>query len=153
MHNKPAPDFALDATSGEQIKLKDLLGSFVVLIFYPANDTPVCNSQLSEMSLNTQDLLARNSLVFGVNTAPLAKSGDYCTRRRLSFPILSDPGGQVAKQYKSFTSWIGLNRRTVVIVDPKGNICFFERGNPKPEKILEKIDQVRRDSNLSPVVE
>lgn len=142
MLNEQAPEFILQATSGEQVKLVDLQGSFVVLIFYPANDTPTCNSQLAEMSVSTQDLLQRNSLVFGVNTASLAKSGEYCARKRLSFPILADPGGAVAKQYKAFTSWIGMNRRTVVVVGPDGRICFYERGKPPAEKVLKAIDEV-----------
>ena len=48
MMNTPAPEFSLTASNGQQINLKDFLGSFVVLIFYPANDTPVCDRQLNE---------------------------------------------------------------------------------------------------------
>ena len=143
MLNQPAPTFSLEATSGEQIKLENLQGSFVVLIFYPANDTPTCNAQLEEMSMTSQELLTRNTLIFGVNTAPLAKSSDYCLRKRLSFPILNDQGGHVAKLYKASWPWIGLNKRTVVVVGPSGQICFYERGKPPAQKILDCIDQLR----------
>ena len=143
MLNETAPDFALEATNGEQVKLSSLKGAFVVLVFYPANDTPTCNAQLAEMSLSAQELLARNALVFGVNTASASRSGDYCLRKRLSFPILSDPGGAVARQYKAFTGWIGLNRRTVVVVSPEGSICFYEKGKPPASKILAVIDNLR----------
>ncbi|MBN8660366.1 MAG: redoxin domain-containing protein [Candidatus Obscuribacter phosphatis] len=140
MLNETAPPFTLDATSGEKVVLSQLLGSFVVLIFYPANDTPTCNSQLAEMSMNTPEFLKLGAFVYGVNTASIAKSGEYCTRKRLNFPILHDNGGTVAKQYKAFTSWIGLNRRTVVVVDPQGRICFYEKGKPSAEKIIKCIE-------------
>lgn len=139
MLNQPAPDFALDATTGQKVHLQDLKGSFVVLIFYPMNDTPTCNKQLAEMSVNLEDFLAVNARVFGVNTAKVEKQVEYCTRKRLEFPILSDPGGQVAKKYKAFMPLFPVNKRTVVVIDPAGKIIFFERGVPNPDKVLKAI--------------
>jgi peroxiredoxin Q/BCP len=139
MLNSTAPDFSLTASTGQQISLKDLKGSFVVLIFYPANDTPVCDRQLKEASMNICDFLAMGTRVFGVNTASVAKQKDYCTRKKLEYPILSDPGGKVAKAYKAHMIWLPFNNRTVVVVDPQGVICYYQRGAPPAEQILEAI--------------
>lgn len=136
-----APEFSLAASTGQEISLADLAGSFVVLIFYPANDTPVCDRQLKEASLSMKEFLAANARVFGVNTAGVAKQRDYCTRKKLEYPILSDPGGRVARSYKATQGWLPFNKRTVVIVDPEGIICFYERGLPTAEQILESIRQ------------
>jgi peroxiredoxin Q/BCP len=141
MLGQQAPDFSLDATTGQKVHLADLHGSFVVLIFYPANDTPVCNKQLDEASVSAAQLLQHNARVFGVNTAKVEKSRDYCTRKRLEFPILADPGGTVARKYNAFWGWIAMNRRTVVGIDPDGKIMFFERGTPSGEKIINAIQQ------------
>ncbi len=141
MLNIPAPEFSLTASNGQQINLKDFFGSFVVLIFYPANDTPVCNRQLNEASLSMSDFLALGTRVFGVNTASVAKQKDYCTRKKLEYPILSDPGGKVAKAYKAHMVWLPFNNRTVVAIDPKGTICFYKRGAPPASEIIESVKQ------------
>lgn len=149
MLNQKAPDFTLDASTGHPICLEHLRGQYVVLIFYPANDTPVCNVQLDEMSVNQQQFLERNALVFGVNTASATKHKEYCARKRLEFPILSDPKGETAKKYKAFWGWLNVNKRTVVVIDTVGNICYYERGKPDPSKVLEAIDERVRQSVAS----
>jgi thioredoxin-dependent peroxiredoxin len=146
MLNEKAPDFSLEATTGQNITLSSLAGSYVVLVFYPANDSPTCNKQLSDFSLNTNALLQTDARVFGVNTAPANKSRAYCTRQRLEFPILSDPGGATAKKYKAFLAWLPFIKRTVVVIDPAGMICFYERGTPTPEKLIECIKNSRLEA-------
>ncbi len=147
MLNEKAPDFTLEATTGQNITLSSLAGSFVVLVFYPANDSPGCNKQLSEFSINTNALIESDARVFGVNTAPANKSRTYCTRQRLEFPILSDPDGQTAKKYKAFLGWLPFIKRTVVVISPDGQICFYERGAPAPEVVIECIKNARTASS------
>ncbi len=147
MLGKKAPDFSLESSNGLSVSLDQLRGSFVVLIFYPANDTPTCDRQLAEANLNLQEFLQSNARVFGVNTASTAKQKEYCQRKRLEFPILSDPGGRVARQFKAHTWWLPLNRRTVVVVNPQGNICFYKRGFPTAEEILSAIKNAAAQSD------
>lgn len=139
MLGQQAPDFSLDSTTGQPIRLQDLLGSYVVLIFYPANDTPTCNRQLDEINENWEGFLEANARVFGINTANIEKQKEFCVRRRLQFPILSDPRGSVAKKYKAFMPLIPFNKRTVVAICPAGKIFFYERGKPDPFKVLSAI--------------
>lgn len=140
MLNSKAPDFTLDATTGQKVRLDDLRGSFVVLIFYPANETPICNKQLSEMNVNLEEFLSQNARVFGVNTASVDAHKGYCERRRLQFPILSDPGGSVAKRYNASMKWLPiLIKRTVVGIDPDGMICYYQHGKPEPDEVLNAI--------------
>jgi peroxiredoxin Q/BCP len=146
MLNNRAPEFALDSTTGNQVRLSDFSGSFVVLIFYPANETPTCNSQLADMNINLQEFFENNARVFGVNTASVEAHRTYCERRRLEFPILSDKGGLVAKQYNANRKWLPMFiRRTVVAIDPDGVICFYENGKPDPKSVLDAIkDRARQ---------
>lgn len=142
MLNEKAPDFELTASTGQKVKLSDCAGSFVVLVFYPANETPVCNSQLSEINVNLDAFLQKNARIFGVNTASAEKHKAYCERRRLQFPILSDPGKKVAKLYGADAWWLPfMPRRTVVAIDPQGTIIFYENAKSDPEKVLEAINQ------------
>jgi len=139
MLNDRAPEFELESSTGQFITLSDLHGTFVVLIFYPMNDTPICNRQLSEMSINTKELLQYNARVFGINTASRDKHSQYCIRKRLDFPILSDPGGAIAKKYKAWMNWLPIPKRTVVVIDPDGIICFYKRGAPSPVEVIQAI--------------
>lgn len=139
MLNQKAPDFTLAASNGEQVSLRDLKGKFVVLIFYPANDTPTCNKQLAEANLALGEFKAANAVVFGVNPAPQKKMADFCTRKQLEFPILSDTHGQIAKEYNAHSKWLPLNIRTVVVIDPAGEIVYYQRGKPLPEQMLAAI--------------
>jgi peroxiredoxin Q/BCP len=140
MLNTTAPEFSLESSTGHSVTLADLPGMFVILIFYPANDTPTCNRQLDEFSISAEKLLEFNVRVFGVNTASAEKAKEFCLRRRLEFPILSDPGGRVARKYGAQMSWLAWNKRTVVVIDPAGKIIFYERGTPSPEHILQAIE-------------
>jgi peroxiredoxin Q/BCP len=149
MLNSKAPPFTLEATTGQQIHLEDLSGSFVVLVFYPANDTPICNRQLNDMNLSLAELMKFNTRVFGVNAAEREKHKEYCVRKRLEFPILSDPNGQTAKKYNAWMRWLPINKRTVVVIDPGGTICFYKRGAPSPEEVLEVIKKQRTSSPVA----
>lgn len=139
MLGSKAPDFALDSSTGQQICLNDLKGSHIVLVFYPANDTPVCNRQLDEMNFKLEEFLEHNAHVFGVNTASQQKQKAYCLRRKLEFPILSDPGAKVAREYKAVMPFLPVVRRTVVAINPQGTICFYQRGKPDPSEVLKTI--------------
>lgn len=149
MLGQQAPDFSLESTTGQPIRLQSLLGSYVVLIFYPANDSPTCNKQLDEVNEVWEGFLEANARVFGINTATLEKQKEFCVRRRLQFPILSDPRGGVAKKYKAFLPLLPFNRRTVVAICPAGKIFFYERGKPDPFKVLSAI-KAQRDASTQP---
>jgi peroxiredoxin Q/BCP len=104
------------------------------------NDTPICNRQLGEMSLRVEELLQWNARVFGVNTADPEKHKEYCVRKRLEFPILSDPGGVVAKKYSAWMRWLPIMKRTVVVIDPLGIVRFYKRGKPSPDEVRQLLE-------------
>jgi len=141
MLNQVAPEFSLESTIGQPVNLKDLLGGYIVLVFYPWNECPVCIKHLGNMSFNAQQLFENNVRVFGVNTGSPNKSKEFCLRRKLEFPILSDPGGVTAKKYGAFMKWLPFNKRVSVVIDPQGKICFYKHGTPPAEEIIAYIKQ------------
>ena len=65
----PAPDFTLPDQDGKQVSLAALRGKNLVLVFYPRDETSVCTQQLCEFRDRWADVQAKNTLVFGVNSA------------------------------------------------------------------------------------
>ena len=141
MIGNPAPDFSLTASNGNLIKLSALRPNFVLLVFYPKNGSPTCNRQLDDLSLCAEEFFRKGVRVFGVNTATVDKQQIYCERRELTFPILSDPGGEVAKSFGA--KWAGLPviRRTVLLVGPDGRMLYYSRGAPSAKSILSLVDE------------
>jgi peroxiredoxin len=80
--------------------------------------------------------------ILGVNTAPVEKTQAFCVKSNFQFPVLSDRGCKVAREYGAHIRWLPMViRRTVVAVDPYGVICFYEHGRPEPPRVLEAIKQ------------
>ena len=69
---------------------------------------------------------------FGVNPAPVEKHAAYVDRLKLPFPLLSDPGGAIAKAYNA-SNFVGGVIRTVYLVGKDGQILFGQRGAPPAE--------------------
>lgn len=139
MLGQQAPDFTLMASSGLPVTLSRLRGQFVLLVFYPINNTPTCTRQLQDFSRMAADFKDVNACVFGVNPASLNKHQAFCSRHNIQIPVLSDTNGTVAKAYHAYYGWFSVNKRTVVVVDPEGTICYYQRGNPNPEDVLHII--------------
>ena len=147
MLGSSAPDFSLLASNGNNIRLSSLRPHWVILVFYPINNSPTCNRQLDELSAGGDELFRRGARIFGVNTASVEKQKAYCEKRQLTFPILSDPGGQVARQFRCRFGFFSLNRRTVVVIDPEGKIVFYRRGAPSLSEVCARASS--RLSNIT----
>jgi peroxiredoxin Q/BCP len=128
-----APDFALPDQDGNVVRLADLRGRNVVLVFYPADDTPTCTKQLCEFRDAWSDAQARNTVVFGVNPASAEKHARFRSKLALPFPILVDAGQNVGSLYHAKFL---VPRRTVYLIGPDGKIRYAKRGKPDPAEVL-----------------
>ncbi len=129
----PAPDFTLNDQDGKPVSLARLRGKNVILVFYPADETPTCRKQLCEFRDQWTDVKAKNAVVFGVNPASRESHADFRTRREFPFSLLVDEGKKVAKLYNADAPII---KRTVYLIGPDGRIRFAQRGKPLPEEVL-----------------
>lgn len=164
MLNQPAPDFTLTASDGSVVSRRGLLGRYALFIFYPRNNTPVCDRQLDDFSRMTPAFEAAGVRVYGVNPASADRHQTYCSQKGLAFPVLSDPGASVARRFG--TSWwkLPLNRRTVIVIDPQGNVCYRQSGTPahrtfygiswqnkgNPDAVGCRLRKVRSQSQIQP---
>jgi peroxiredoxin Q/BCP len=123
-----APDFTLAATGEQTFTLSALAGQkHIVLVFYVGDNTPDCNRQLASLRDDASELAGLDVVVVGVNPASTADHERYSTQLGLSYPLLSDVGGQVASQYGALNADRSV-QRSVYVVDKAGIIRFAARG-------------------------
>jgi thioredoxin-dependent peroxiredoxin len=129
-----APDFEASDENGTRVAMASLRGKNVILVFYPADDTPGCTKQLCDFRDSWGACAGRNAVVFGVNPAGSGKHAQFRDKHSLPFPLLIDEGQRIAKAYKSS---MGIApRRTVYLIGPDGRIRFAQRGMPSPGDVL-----------------
>jgi peroxiredoxin Q/BCP len=129
----PAPDFSLSDDSGSIATLSALRGKRVVLVFYPADDTPGCTKQLCEFRDEWSDARAAGVLVFGVNPGKASSHAKFREKFKFPFPLLVDKGRKVAALYHANGLIV---KRTVYLIGADGKIQFSRRGMPPPAEVL-----------------
>jgi len=128
-----APDFSVSDEHGHPVRLYNLRGHNVVLIFYPGDNTSVCRAQLCEFRDRWQQAKQRNPLVFGVNPGNAGSHISFREKNNLPFPLLVDAGRAIASSYQCNGLIV---KRTVYLIDPKGVIRYAKRGKPSVEEVL-----------------
>ena len=136
---EPAPDFELQDEHGRGVRLSDYQGkSSVVLMFYPADNTPGCTKQLCTARDDYDQYVAAGVEVFGINPGSAATHRKFSERHGFKTPLLLDEGGKVSRAYDALMPIpiINIVNRTVVGIDREGMIRFYERGMPSTSTIL-----------------
>jgi peroxiredoxin Q/BCP len=133
-----APPFILPDENGDVFILNQNRNRYVVLIFYPGDDTSVCTAQLCELRDNWERLRGRNAIVVGINPADAASHEAFKKKHGYPFPLLVDSGKRVAKLYNA--SGLAV-RRTVYVVGRDGKLLFSKRGKPSVDEILAVIPE------------
>jgi peroxiredoxin Q/BCP len=137
-----APDFTLVSSNGDSVRLSDFAGrDYVVLFFYPGDETPGCTKQLCAVRDDYVAFEAKNAKVFGVNPADSASHVKFVKRYNFQFPLLIDEGRKTAKRYGCGSGLFV--KRTVYVIDPQGVIVYAKRGMPANEDILMAIPSAK----------
>ncbi|HEY2955174.1 MAG TPA: peroxiredoxin, partial [Candidatus Eisenbacteria bacterium] len=97
---KPAPDFSLPSTTGENVSLKQFKGKkTVVLYFYPKDETPGCTREACDFRDYAEEFEKNNVAILGVSTDNLESHQHFRDKQRLPFPLLSDEDAAVSKLF------------------------------------------------------
>lgn len=137
-----APDFDLEDERGNRVRLSEFRGkSAVVLMFYPADNTPGCTKQLCTARDDYDKYVAAGVAVFGVNPGSAATHRKFSERHGFKTPLLLDDGGRVSRAYDALMPIpiLMLVNRTVVGIDQEGVVRFYQRGMPSTSTILEAL--------------
>jgi peroxiredoxin Q/BCP len=124
-----APDFNLEDQAGKRHQLADYHGRWLVLYFYPKDDTPGCTREACEFRDDHIKFGQANSEVIGISIDNSDSHAAFAKKYSLPFPLLADPGGKVSDRYGSYFSFGPLKyaRRHTFIIDPDGKIARIYR--------------------------
>ena len=117
-----APDFELEASGGQRVKLSDYRGKHVVLYFYPKDMTPTCTTQACDFRDRSADYADAGAVILGISIDPAARHDKFIAKHELPFLLLADEVHQVAEQYGVWQlkkmygkEYMGIERSTFVI--------------------------------------
>jgi thioredoxin-dependent peroxiredoxin len=120
-----APDFTLLSQEGSPVGLKDYRGKWVVLYFYPKDQTPGCSREAHNFQVDQPKYAERNSVVLGVSLDSVDSHKKFCAKEGLNFKLLADTDHRVTDSYGSLTN-LGLVKfaaRHTFLIDPDGKIA------------------------------
>jgi peroxiredoxin Q/BCP len=120
-----APGFSLPDQNGAPRRLAEWRGRWVVLYFYPKDDTPGCTTEACSFRDDISLITALGAQVVGISVDDTASHKAFAEKHRLPFPLLSDATAEVAKQYGALSDWLVMKvaKRYTFIVDPAGRIA------------------------------
>lgn len=134
-----APEFEVKDEQGNVVRLADFKGkSSVVLMFYPADNTPGCTAQMCAARDDYDKYQAAGIAVFGVNPGSEKAHKSFSEKHGLRTPLLIDDKGKVSKAYDALMPipLVTVVNRTVVGIDAEGKVKFYQRGMPSTETIM-----------------
>jgi thioredoxin-dependent peroxiredoxin len=122
----PAPLFALAGTGGRDYRLEDERGHPVVLVFYPADGSPVCTQQLRSYDEDLSEFSALDAEVWCMSPQDVASHERFARDIGVSLPLLADVDKAVGAAY-GVLGPLGFYRRSVFVIDAAGVIRFARR--------------------------
>jgi peroxiredoxin len=127
-----APDFTLPDQEGNQVSLEDFRGQTVVLVFYPADFSPVCTDQLSIYQEVLPQFEERGARLIGISVDGVFCHRAFRNHMNLSMPLLADfhPKGRVAREYGVWSDDHGVSGRALVVVDGDGTVTWSYESPP-----------------------
>ena len=150
-----APDFAAIDRQSKSISLQDFKSQWLVLYFYPKDNTPGCTTQAIEFTEKLPQFQTLNTQIVGISPDSIASHGKFITKHNLEIILLSDPEHQIAETYgvwqlKKFMGkeYLGIVRSTFLL-DPSGKITQIwsnVRVKNHVDAVLDTVKQLTVDT-------
>ncbi len=124
-----APSFTLPDQDGNYVSLASLAGQWVVLYFYPRDDTPGCTVEACEFTASLPNFSTRNAVVFGCSADGSAAHQKFIKKHSLGIRLLTDADKSVMNTYGAWGKKVMYGKevegviRSTVLIDPQGNVA------------------------------
>ena len=151
----PAPDFTLHATPDQPVSLAEFRGHPVILVFYPADFSPVCGDQMALYNELLPEFRRHQAELLGISVDGAWCHSAFREARRLHMTLLSDfePKGEVARRYGVYRTGDGTSERALFVIDADGIIRWSHVSpvgvNPGADGILEALEQLTASTLLN----
>ncbi len=145
-----APNFKLMSQNGSYKSLEDYKGQWLVLYFYPKNNTPGCTTEAKKFRDNYEKFKAINAEIVGVSLDDNESHKGFSKQYQLPFDILSDTKKSAAESYKVLGGFgpVEYTKRETFIIDPAGGIVYhFEKVSPSEHatNVMAKLKELQKD--------
>jgi peroxiredoxin Q/BCP len=119
-----APDFTLPSQLGDSVALKDYRGHWIVLYFYPKDQTPGCTREAHNFQIDQSKYADRNAVVLGISVDSVDSHKKFCANEGLNFKLLADSDGRVSQAYGTLKNLgvIKFAARHTFLIDPTGKL-------------------------------
>lgn len=144
----PAPEFQLNSTPDQRVKLSDFRGQRVILAFYPADWSPICGDQLALYNELRDEFAKHRAICLGISVDGAWCHAAYREQRGYRLALLSDfePKGQVARDYNVYRNAEGVSERALFLIDEEGVIRWSYVApigiNPGANGILSALEEL-----------
>ena len=142
-----APNFSLQDQNNITHTLSDYEGQWVVLYFYPKDDTPGCTTQACDFRDAVKRIIVSKAVVFGLSLDSVGSHKLFAEKYNLPFSLFADEAGEVSELYDSLHWLKSYSKRNTFIVDPKGNIVkIYLSVDPKTHSkmVLNDLDRLQK---------
>lgn len=149
---KPAPKFTLQDENGTKAALSDLAGQWVVLYFYPKDDTPGCTTEACEFTSGLPKFDKLDAVVLGCSRDSPETHRKFIAKYKLKVKLLSDPEHAVMEKYGAWGEKNNYGKKTMgvirstVIIDPAGRVAHHwptVRAAGHAEQVREKLAELQ----------
>lgn len=149
-----APDFSLLNQDGKTLTLSNLKGQWVVLYFYPKNDTPGCTTEACSFRDNINRLIKQQATIIGISLDSVESHQAFRQKHTLPFDLLSDPDGKVSAQYDSLRDLLvfKMAKRHSFIINPEGKLVkIYQDVDPQTHvhEVLKDLKQLQTANQVS----
>tara|TARA_B100001057_G_scaffold441654_1_gene476419 strand:- start:201 stop:668 length:468 start_codon:yes stop_codon:yes gene_type:complete len=151
--NTKAPNFNLPSTATKKYSLKDSMGKYLVLYFYPKDDTPGCTIETNEFNKLLSKFRKLECEVYGISKDSLKSHDKFKKKYKIKFDLLADEELKVLKKYKVWKKKKFMGRefmgvvRTTYLIDKKGRIIKVwnnVKAKDHAKEVLESLQQITK---------
>lgn len=148
-----APNFSLPDQKSKEHKLSDHKGCWVLVYFYPKDDTPSCTKEACSIRDNLPQFKKLEAKVFGINVNSVKSHKKFAEKYKLPFTLLADEDKVIVKKYGVWVKKKFMGReymgtmRTSFLIDPNGKIAkIYEKVNPEvhAQEVLNDLNKKGR---------
>jgi peroxiredoxin len=144
-----APEFTLSVAPDQKISLADYRGRNTVLVFYPADWSPVCGDQLAVYNQLRPMFQDHGAEIVAISVDSVWCHAAFARERKIGFPLLADfePKGAVARSYGAYRDQDGFAERALFVIDAAGTVRWSYLSplnvNPGADGILDALESMK----------